>query len=161
MSTVLTPVWYLTFQVVKPKQGVWLSPFLKFVFTDLLVRESLFTIGFWLAATAENTSLMARQQKQPTCTLCEAGTKWLKNCRSHSSATTTVHEAAAISKEKWNTIIRSSGGSRPGVWAGGSQIRGRQKVFTCINIPSSVWQSFGITQKWLSFLGQENGYFCW
>jgi len=42
-----------------------------------------------------------------------------------------------------------SGGFIPGVWGRGSQIRGRQKV--------SLQQSLGITQKWLLFLGQENG----
>jgi len=42
----------------------------------------------------------------------------------------------------------------------GSQIRGRQKVLTCLNTPASPQQSLSITQKWLPFLGQENGYFC-
>jgi len=44
---------------------------------------------------------------------------------------------------------------------GGSQIRGRQKVFTCLNTPASLRQSLGITQKWLPYVGQENGYFGW
>jgi len=56
--------------------------------------------------------------------------------------------------------VRTSGGSRPGVWAG-NQIRGRQKVFTFSNTPASLGQSLGIAQKWLPFLGQENGNFYW
>jgi len=36
----------------------------------------------------------------------------------------------------------------------GSQIRGRQKVFTCFNTPAALWQSLGITRKC-----QETGYF--
>ena len=44
---------------------------------------------------------------------------------------------------------------------GSSQIRGRQKVFTCLNSPASLWQSLGITKKLLAFIGQENGCVCW
>jgi len=38
-------------------------------------------------------------------------------------------------------------------------MRGRQKVFICLNTPASLRQSLGITQKWLPSVGQENGYF--
>jgi len=53
----------------------------------------------------------------------------------------------------------TSDGSRPRVWEGGIKIRGRQKIFTCLNIPASLRQSLGVTQKLLHFLGSENGYF--
>jgi len=39
--------------------------------------------------------------------------------------------------------------------------KGAPKVFTCLNTPASLRQSLGITQKWLPFLGQQNGYFWW
>jgi len=50
--------------------------------------------------------------------------------------------------------ISISGGSRPGVW-GGSQIGGRQNVFTCLNTKRYLRQSLCVTQKRLSFVGQK------
>jgi len=41
----------------------------------------------------------------------------------------------------------TSGGSRPGVWGGGIEIRGSQKIFPCLNTPASLRQWLGITQK--------------
>jgi len=43
-------------------------------FTDFFAHKSLFTAGFLLAAAAEIALTMARQQKSPACTACEAGT---------------------------------------------------------------------------------------
>jgi len=44
---------------------------------------------------------------------------------------------------------------------GSSHIRRRLKLFTCFNIPDSVWQSLGIAQKRLLFVGGETVYFYW
>jgi len=38
---------------------------------------------------------------------------------------------------------------------------GAEKVFTYLNTPSSLWQSLGFTQTWLSFADQESSSFCW
>jgi len=47
--------------VAKPKQGVWLSPFMKFVFTDFLVYKSYLQMVSD-KQQQKNTSSMTRQQ---------------------------------------------------------------------------------------------------
>jgi len=51
--------------------------------------------------------------------------------------------------------VRLSDGSKPGV----CQVRGRQKVFVCLNTQGCLRQSLGITRKWLPVIGQESSIF--
>jgi len=51
--------------------------------------------------------------------------------------------------------LQGSGVSRPGVCGGRKSNRGAKKVFACLNTKGSLQQSLGVTQKWLSFVGQK------
>ena len=119
---------------------------LKF-FKPMLTKISLFQVRIGLKYSYHTKRLWSIR------IICSLPCVAVRNART----CITIHWPPARLKQV-QTLNYCSGGSRPGVWGGG-QIRGRQKVFTCLNAPDSLWQSLGIAQKLLPFIGQENGNF--